>query len=62
LKDIAEQHLRMMQISFEAGEINLLDLLKIQSRSLEAMRNAKLQEITLQRNIALYNQAVGVMP
>jgi hypothetical protein len=52
----------MMQISFEAGEINLLDLLKIQSRSLEAMRNAKLQEITLQRNIALYNQAVGVMP
>ena len=62
LKDIAEQHLKMMQISFEAGEINLLDLLKIQSRSLEAMRNAKLQEIALQRNIALYNQAVGVMP
>lgn len=62
LKDIAEQHLKMMQISFESGEINLLDLLKIQSRSLEAIRNAKQQEITLQRNIAFYNQAVGAMP
>lgn len=62
LKDIAEQHLKMMQISFEAGEINLLDLLKVQARSLEAVRNAKEQEVKLQRNIALYNQAVGVMP
>lgn len=62
LKNIAEQHLKMMQISFEAGEINLLDLLKVQSRSLEASRNAKEQEVKLQRNIALYNQAVGVMP
>ncbi len=62
MKDLAEQHLQMMQISFEVGEINLLDLLKTQSRNLEAIRNAKQQEITLQRNIALYNQAVGVMP
>lgn len=62
MKDIAEQHLKMMQISFEAGEINLLDLLKVQARSLEAVRNAKEQEVKLQRNIALYNQAVGVMP
>lgn len=62
MRDIAEQHLKMMQTSFEAGEINLLDLLKIQARSLEAIRNAKEQEVKLQRNIALYNQAVGVMP
>ena len=62
MKDIAEQHLKMMQISFEAGEINLLDLLKIQARSLEAIRNAKEQEVKLQRNIAFYNQAVGVLP
>ncbi len=62
MKTLAEQHLQMMQISFEAGEINLMDLLKTQSRNLEAIRNAKQQEITLQRNIALYNQAVGVMP
>lgn len=62
MKEIAEQHLKMMQISFESGEINLLDLLKIQARSLEAIRNAKEQEVKLQRNVALYNQAVGVLP
>lgn len=62
LKEIAENHLKMTEISFMAGEINLLDLLKIQARSLEAIRNAKEQEVKLQRNIALYNQAVGVQP
>jgi len=62
LKQIAQTHLKMTEISFSAGEINLLDLLKIQSRSLEAIRNAKLQEVKLQRNIAFYNQAVGVQP
>jgi outer membrane protein TolC len=62
LKQIAETHLNMTQISFTAGEINLLDLLKIQARSLEAIRNAKEQEVKLQRNIAFYNQAVGVQP
>lgn len=62
MKDIAEQHLKMMQTSFESGEINLLDLIKIQARSLEAIRNAKEQEVKLQRNVALYNQAVGVLP
>lgn len=62
MKDIAAQHFKMMQTSFEAGEINLLDLLKIQARSLEAARNAREQEVKLQRHIALYNQAVGVLP
>lgn len=62
LKAIAETHLKMTETSFTAGEINLLDLLKIQSRSLEAIRNAKEQEVKLQRNIAFYNQAVGAQP
>lgn len=62
MRDIAEQQLKMSEISFAAGEINLLDLLKIRGRSLDAIRNAKEQEIRLQRNIALYNQALGVMP
>lgn len=62
LKQIAQTHLKMTEISFSAGEINLLDLLKIQARSLEAIRGAKLQEVKLQRNIAFYNQAVGVQP
>lgn len=62
MRDIAEQQLKMTEISFAAGEINLLDLLKIRGHSLDAIRNAKEQEIRLQRNIALYNQALGVMP
>ena len=62
LKQISEMHLKMTETSFAAGEINLLDLLKIQARSLEAIRNAKEQEVKLQRNIAYYNQAVGVLP
>lgn len=62
MQDIAQQHLKMSEISFNAGEINLLDLLKIQSRNLDAIRNAREQEVKLQRNIALYNQAVGAMP
>ncbi|BBL60655.1 TolC family protein [Methylomonas koyamae] len=62
LKQIAETHLKMTEVSFSAGEINLLDLIKIQARSLEAVRNAKLQEVKLQRNIAFYNQALGVQP
>lgn len=62
LKQIAETHLKMTETSFAAGEINLMDLLKIQSRSLQAIRNAKEQEVKLQRNTAIYNQAVGVLP
>ncbi len=62
LKKIAEDHLKMMETSFSAGEINLLDLLKIQARSLQAIRNAKEQEVKLQRNISFYNQAVGELP
>ncbi len=62
LKAIAENHLKMTELSFAAGEINLIDLLKIQSRTFDAMRYAKQQEVILQRDIAFYNQAVGVMP
>ncbi|WP_411726078.1 TolC family protein [Methyloglobulus sp.] len=33
LKRVAEEHLGMMQLSFSVGEINLMDLLKAQSRT-----------------------------
>ncbi|MGZ8223252.1 MAG: TolC family protein [Methylobacter sp.] len=62
LKQVAEEHLKMTNSSFAAGEINLMDLLKIQSRTQQAVLNAKQRAIMLQRDIALYNQAVGVMP
>jgi len=62
LKKIAKQHLKMTQLSFSAGEINLLDVLKIQTKAHNALRHAKEHQVMLQRNIALYNQAVGVHP
>ncbi len=62
LKQVAEEHLKMTQLSFSVGEINLMDLLKIQSRTQQAVLNAKQRSIMIQRDIALYNQAVGVMP
>jgi outer membrane protein, heavy metal efflux system len=62
LKDIAEKHLHMSEISFSAGETSLLDLLKIQSNTNAARRHAKERALTLQRDIAFYNQAVGLLP
>ncbi|MGZ8223318.1 MAG: TolC family protein [Methylobacter sp.] len=62
LKQVAEEHLKMTNLSFSVGEINLMDLLRIQSRTQQAVLNAKQRVVMLQRDIALYNQAVGVMP
>jgi len=62
LKQVAEEHLKMMRLSFSVGEINLIDLLRIQARTQQAVLNAKQRSVILQRDIALYNQAVGVMP
>lgn len=61
-KQVAEEHLKMTQLSFSVGEINLMDLLKIQSRTQQAVLLAKQRQLVLQRDIALYNQAVGIVP
>lgn len=62
LRLVAEEHLKLTQLSFSAGEINLMDLLKIQARTQQAVLNAKQRSLMQQRDIALYNQAVGVLP
>lgn len=62
LQQVAEEHLNMTELSFSVGEINLMDLLKIQSRTHLAILNAKERAVMLQRDQAIYNQAVGVMP
>jgi len=58
----AQEQLKMANLSFSEGEINLMDFLKIQARSLRAISNAQESAIRLQRDIAFYNQAVGVIP
>ncbi len=62
LKQVAEEHLNMMLLSYSVGEIGLLDLLKIQSRTQQAILNSKERLVMLQRDKAVYNQAVGVLP
>jgi len=60
MKENAEEHLKMANLSFIEGEINLMDFFKIQARSQNAIKQAEESVIRLQRNIALYNQSVGV--
>lgn len=59
---IAREHYKMAKLSFDSGEINLMDLLKIQARTYDAIKEASENAIKLQRDIAFYNQAVGVLP
>jgi len=62
LKQSSETLLNMAELSFSVGEIDLMDLLRIQSRTQQAILNAKERSIILQRDKAFYNQAVGVTP
>jgi len=61
-KKVSEELLKMTHLAFSVGEIDLMDLLRIQSRTQQAILNAKERAVMLQRDKALYNQAVGVMP
>jgi cobalt-zinc-cadmium efflux system outer membrane protein len=61
-KKVSEELLTMTQLSYSVGEIHLIDLLKIQSRTQQAILYAKERAVMLQRDKALYNQAVGVIP
>ncbi|MGR9035610.1 MAG: TolC family protein [Gammaproteobacteria bacterium] len=61
-RKVSEELLKMTELSFSVGEINLMDLLRIQSRTQQAILNAEERSVMLQRDIAFYNQAVGVMP
>jgi cobalt-zinc-cadmium efflux system outer membrane protein len=62
LKTVAEKHLQMTQHSFSVGEIDLIDLLKIQSQTQLAVLTAKERALIVQRDFAFYNQAVGLLP
>ena len=62
LKTATENLLNMSRTAFSVGEIDLMDLLKIGDKAQQAILNAKERAVMLERDIALYNQAVGVMP
>ncbi|MDD2863890.1 MAG: TolC family protein [Methylococcales bacterium] len=62
LKTVAEKHLKMTELSFSVGEIDLIDFIKIQTQTQLAVLTAKERAVIVQRDIALYNQAVGLLP
>lgn len=59
---LARDQLRLNRIAFDAGELKLIDLLKIQSTANAATVEAELRALLMQRDTARYNQAVGVTP
>lgn len=59
---IAKQYMDMSDKAFQAGEIRLLDLIRIQKDSETINLEVLEAEISLQRGIARYNQAVGEVP
>jgi outer membrane protein TolC len=61
-KAIAETQIRMSRIAFEAGEIALIDYLKIQAGAQAAIRDAAERSILVQKDTATYNQVIGITP
>ncbi len=61
-RKVSEKLLTMTELAFSVGEIDLMDLLKIQSRTQQAILAAKEWVVMMQRDKALYNQSVGMMP
>jgi outer membrane protein TolC len=48
--------------AFDAGEYDLIDLIKVQEKFAGARRDRARRELTLQRAVARYNQAAGEIP
>lgn len=61
-REIAETQIKMNQLAFESGEIELINFLRIQSTAQATIRDARERAILLQRDLALYNQVVGITP
>jgi outer membrane protein TolC len=59
---IAQENLRLANIAFNAGEIDLVRLLQVQTVAFAAERNAQQLRIERQRAVARLNQAAGLLP
>jgi len=59
---LAEKNRRMAVIAYEKGELELIDFLKLQTNAIAAQRALARLQIEQSRQIAFYNQAVGVLP
>jgi len=59
---IMQESLRMARTAFRTGEIDLAQLLRIQSRAFNAERNLAVRKLEVEQAVARYNQAIGVTP
>jgi outer membrane protein TolC len=59
---LAQENLRLTRQAFEIGETDLVSLQRVQALAFAAERAALQQNLAVQRAIARYNQAVGVLP
>lgn len=60
--EIAQESLRLARKAFQLGEIDLVNLVRVQTQTFEAERAYQIRQIQLKWDIARYNQAVGVLP
>ncbi|HHJ37905.1 MAG: hypothetical protein AXA67_07895 [Methylothermaceae bacteria B42] len=59
---LAAENLALGRKAFEAGEMNLIDLLKIQLLAQEAQRDLEAWRVKAKSAVAQYNQTVGELP
>jgi outer membrane protein, heavy metal efflux system len=60
--DLQKKYIESQEFAFKNGEISLSELLIARRRAFRAIRNLEQQQILLKRDVALYNQVVGVLP
>ena len=60
--ELADRQQRMGLLAYENGEIELIELLRLQGMALSARRRSRRLAIEESRQIAFYNQAVGELP
>jgi outer membrane protein, heavy metal efflux system len=60
--NIAQQSLSVTRKAFQLGELDLSDLMRVQTQAFNAERALKNQQIQQLWNTARYNQAVGELP
>jgi len=60
--DLAQRYLTLSNSAYEKGELEMIDLLKVQATAIAAKRQVTRLVIDEKRQTARYNHAVGVLP
>lgn len=60
--ELQQKYIDAQEFAFKNGEVTLSELLIARTRAFQAIRIREQQQIQLKRDIAFYNQVVGVLP